>query len=148
MLPSNDLNNVCSVAEMAAKVGLFRARFYQLQKAGVFPQPVYCIRTKRPFYSLDLQQKCIQIRKTGIGLNGQPVLFNRPRNNSTSKDQLDRKYKELAQTLKTMGLNVTNDRVKNAVDLLHPQGLSKQPIDEQLIRDLFKYFSNECHKSV
>jgi len=76
MTSDYDLKTVCSVSELAKKLDLSRARFYQLQKKGVFPVPVYCTRTKRPFYSSALQQKCINIRKTGIGFDGRPVIFN------------------------------------------------------------------------
>ncbi len=148
MLPSNDLNNVCSVAEMASKVGLSRARFYQLQKAGIFPQPVYCIRTKRPFYSLDLQQKCIQIRKTGMGLNGQPVVFNKPRQKGKSQNTADPKCKEFALALNRMGLNVNANKVKDALCVLYPGGQAEGKNQNSVLSDLFRYFSNECHKSV
>ena len=43
-----------------------RQGFYQLQKKGVFPKPIYS-GPKRPYYPPYLQQKCIEIRKTGIG---------------------------------------------------------------------------------
>ena len=35
MLSNNELKAVCSVTDMANKLGLSRARFYQLQKVGV-----------------------------------------------------------------------------------------------------------------
>ena len=46
MLPDYDLKAVCSVTALAKKLGLSRARFYQLQKMGVFCAPVYCTRTR------------------------------------------------------------------------------------------------------
>jgi len=48
-----------SVSEMARIVGLSRSRFYGLVNEGVFPPPVYDLRTRRPFYDLDLQQRCL-----------------------------------------------------------------------------------------
>jgi hypothetical protein len=42
------------VSEMARMVGLSRARFYQLRKAGVFPLPVYDVATRRPVYTEEL----------------------------------------------------------------------------------------------
>jgi hypothetical protein len=66
----------CSVTEMARKLGLSRARLYQLMETGVFPPPVRA-GTRRPFYTPDLQHKCLQIHKTGVGFNGQSVLFNK-----------------------------------------------------------------------
>jgi hypothetical protein len=44
---------VVSVSEMARMVGLSRARFYQLQQAGVFPLPVYDVASRRPVYPQD-----------------------------------------------------------------------------------------------
>jgi hypothetical protein len=76
MLQENDLKAVCSVTALAKKLNLSRARFYQLQKKGVFPTPIYCTRTQRPFYPSHLQQKCMDIHKTGIGLDGRPIFFN------------------------------------------------------------------------
>ena len=72
---SENLKAVCSVSEMAQLVGLSRSRFYQLQKQGVFPHPLYDIATKRPFYPQHLQKRCLEIRNTGIGDNSQRILF-------------------------------------------------------------------------
>ena len=142
MLPDNDLKAVCSVTELAKRLGLSRARFYQLQKMGVFPKPIYCTRTKRPFYPLDLQQKCIDIRKTGIGYNGHPILFNSSRQNKSGKsqNQSDNRYEELTDILRQMGLNVTRNKVKNAVKALYPEGLTPHPLEGMVVRDLFRYF--------
>ena len=38
--PNEPTKVAVSVAEMARMVGLSRARFYQLRRAGVFPTPV------------------------------------------------------------------------------------------------------------
>ncbi len=45
-----------TVAEMARMVGLSRARFYQLQDAGIFPLPLYDVSTRRPFYDEEAQK--------------------------------------------------------------------------------------------
>ena len=142
MLPDNDLKAICSVTEMAEKLDLSRARFYQLQKMGAFPKPVYCPRTKRPFYPLDLQKKCIDIRKTGIGYNDQPVLFYASRKDTSGKlqNQSDHQYEELIGILRQMGLNVSLKKVKNAVKSLYPEGLTRSSVEGPVIRDLFRYF--------
>ena len=146
-----ELKAVCSVTELAGILGLSRTRFYQLQRMGVFPMPVFCIRTKRPFYPLDLQKKCIEIRKTGIACNGQPILFygDRKSHNKAScklsesekggKNQ--QKYEELTDTLKRMGLSVSCKAVKNAIDALFPEGLQQHSDEGQTVRDLFRYLS-------
>jgi len=142
MLLDNDLKAVCTVTELAKKLSLSRARFYQLQNTGIFPRPIYCTRTKRPFYPLNLQQKCIDIRKTGIGHNGQPVIFYTSKQNKSRKpqNQEDHKYEELAYILNQMGLNVARNNVKIAVKTLYPEGLAQCPDEGMVIRDLFRYF--------
>ena len=67
---------VMSISAMAREVGLSRSRFYSLMNDGVFPQPVYLIRTRRPVYTPELQAACIEARRRGLGaVNGQPVIF-------------------------------------------------------------------------
>ena len=141
MLLNENIKAVCSVSELAKKLGLSRARVYQLQKMGVFPKPVYCIRTKRPFYPQDLQQKCLAIRKTGIGHNGQIMVFYSMQEDKFVKpqNQLNPDYKQLTDTLRQLGLKITVSEVKNAVNTLYPQGITGSD-DGAIMRDLFRYF--------
>lgn len=141
MLSNDDFKAVCSVTKLAKKLDLSRVRFYQLQKVGVFPEPVYCIRTKRPFYPMDLQQKCIEIRKTGIGHNGQPIIFYRKRKDKPVKlqNQFNADYKQITDTLRQLGLKITVSEVKNTINTLYPQGTADSD-DGAIIRDLFRHF--------
>ena len=66
-----------SVSEMAKIAGFSRQRYYDLLKEGVFPQP---LRTgSRPFYPPELQQVVLGVVETGVGANGEYVLFNAKR---------------------------------------------------------------------
>ena len=153
-LSKNELKAICSVTELARILGFSRTRFYQLQKMGVFPMPVFCIRTKRPFYPMELQKKCIEIRETGVAYNGQPVLFygeHKSRNKAScelsepekSCNKNRQKYEELTNTLRRMGLSVSCKAVKNAIDALFPEGLQQHSDEGQAVRDLFRYLSAE-----
>lgn len=70
---ADETKAVVTVSEMARMCGLSRARFYQLQKAGVFPVPMY--QAGRPVYTQDQQQVCLEVRRRNRGVNGEPVLF-------------------------------------------------------------------------
>src|SRR5436309_15362530 len=70
---SEETKAVVTVSEMARMCGLSRARFYQLQKAGVFPAPTY--QAGRPVYTEGQQQVCLEVRRRNRGVNGEPVLF-------------------------------------------------------------------------
>ncbi|MEI8197733.1 MAG: hypothetical protein WCI73_17705 [Phycisphaerae bacterium] len=64
-----------SVSDMARAVNLSRSQFYTYVKRGVFPKPIYSLTTKRPQYLLEAQQEILEVRTTGIGSNGEYVMF-------------------------------------------------------------------------
>lgn len=70
---SDETKAVVTVSEMARMCGLSRARFYQLQKSGVFPAPTY--QAGRPVYLQEQQEVCLEVRRKNRGVNGEPVLF-------------------------------------------------------------------------
>ena len=148
MLPDNNAEVKCPVnfTAMAEMLGLSRIRLYQLIAEGVFPMPAKHRRTDRPYYTPQLQEQCLEIRKTGIGLNGETVIFNTKRKNKI--DLPPEFYDELIETLKNMGLKVTRDKVKGALQVMRPKGLQQFVVGSDLVRDLFGYFKNGCKKSV
>jgi len=139
-----NLKAVCSVIEMAKQLDLSRTRFYQLLKQGVFPPPIYCVHTKRPYYPLDLQKKCIHIRKTGIGFNGRLILFNTTDKTKSNKnrDESVNKYEELRHILAGLGVDVTAEKVRNAVVYLYPKKQPKCLTEGQVVRDVFNFLTN------
>lgn len=143
MPADNDLKAVCSVSDMANQVDLSRTRFYELMKEGVFPMPTYCVRTGRPYYPLELQQRCIEIRKTGIGHNGQLMMFysSRRRRPTNRRNISDSKCEKLADDLSTLHLNVTPNKVKDAIEILYPGMLAKDVDEGVIVGDLFRYFA-------
>jgi len=60
---------------MARIVGLSRSRFYALVGKGVFPPPAYLVATRRPYYPQELQQRCLEVRGSGMGFSGTVALF-------------------------------------------------------------------------
>ena len=92
---------VVSVAEMARMCGLSRARFYQLVNEGVFPPPLYRIETRRPFFTQEMQETCLEVRRRNCGINGRPVLFYARRLGSPIVQSEDDTAKEFAQARRT-----------------------------------------------
>ncbi len=138
---SPSAKSVVTVSEMADMCQLSRSRFYDLIEAGVFPKPVHHPSSKRPMYDREMQDKCLEIRETGIGMNGQPVLFNRkPKKGSPSQRKKAEVRKpdhaDLLDALKGLGLTSTAQVVNEAVAFLYPQGLVG--IDQgDLVRKVF-----------
>ena len=127
---SGQMKAIVTVSEMARMVGLSRARFYQLQKAGVFPAPTY--QAGRPVYTEDQQQVCLEVRRKNRGVNGEPVLFyarRRPIAPSKRQKRADpppARNKDIASLLdglNALGLTTaTAAQVVEVTEELFPQG--------------------------
>ena len=137
---------IVSMTEIARMLQMSRARFYQLLEQGFFPKPLYDDRSKRPYYNLELQQKCIEARQSGIGADGSFMLFYSPRKSANVSDlrrkKIDPVIKELADTLQTMGLDVNAKQVQQGLSEIYPDGINDQ---EQglVVRELFRYFKEQ-----
>ena len=137
---------VVSVAEMARMVRLSRARFYQLVAEGIFPSPLYDVHTRRPFFSEDMQQVCMDVRKRNCGVNGKPILFYAARHplgqqpKPVKKLQAEPKpknqYADLLAGLRSLGLEITAAQVEPVVKELYPAGIQNLDCGE-VIRGVF-----------
>lgn len=142
------LKPIISVTEMAKMLSLSRARFYQLLEQGIFPQPIYDLRTHRPMYDAKLQIACLDVRETGIGANNQYMLFYSPRKketqarNSTKRTKTDSIHKEFAETLASMGLDCSAKDVSSALSELYPDGVGEVE-HGVVIRDLFRFLGSK-----
>ena len=136
---------IVSITEIAQMLQLSRARFYQLLEQGFFPKPKYDERSKRPYYDLALQQKCLECRQSGIGIDGSFMLFYSPRKNGTAshirKKRVDPVMKEIAETLQEMGLETTIEQVQQGLIEIYPDGTND--IEQGVvIRELFRYLNS------
>jgi hypothetical protein len=121
---------IITVSEMARIVGLSRARFYQLQKAGVFPAPTY--QAGRPVYTEDQQKVCLEVRRKNRGVNGEAVLFYarrrsiEPAKHKRRADPLPARNKDIPALLDGLnGLGLTTATAAQVVEVtkqLFPQG--------------------------
>jgi hypothetical protein len=130
-------------------VGLSRARFYQLQKVGVFPMPVYDVVTRRPVYTEELQRLCLEVRRRNCGVNGKPVLFYARRapitkaparsKKGTAKPSKNQQHADLIDGLQGLGLvSVTGAQVGAAIKEVFPEGTVG--VDEaEVIRTVFLF---------
>lgn len=140
---------VCTITEMAGKLNLSRVRFYQLQRSGIMPLPVYCIHSKRPFYTFSLQQLCLTVRKTGIGINGQPVIFYSKKTNiydlqcPVKADPVDAMTKRIHHALMQSGKTIPFQVIKQTVLERHPDGVANEKEIGVMIRNLHREADKE-----
>ena len=141
-----------TVAAMARMVGLSRARFYQLMKAGAFPSPLKKPETNRPFYSEDLQLICLEVRQRNCGIDGKPILFYARRYNSAPPRAKIPKPKEEAKRgdvsalldgLNALGLTtVTGAQIQRVTEELYPNGTEAMD-QSQVLRAVFLHLKRQ-----
>jgi predicted DNA-binding transcriptional regulator AlpA len=141
-----------SVSEMAEMCEISRSRWYELVDAGVFPAPVVLLPIKRPVYDRAMIEKCLQIKQTGIGLSGSPVVFNRKRKwawptkhkaKPVAKEKtLDPNLEPIFDAVKALGLTTTLQAVTDAVAVLYPTGIDGQDQGD-VIRKTFLYLQGK-----
>jgi hypothetical protein len=137
-----------TVSEMARMVGLSRARFYQLLQAGVFPQPVYDVRSRRPLYVKELQQACHEVRQTNCGIDGKPVPFYGRRLEAAPTAEVKEQCHqdachELLDGLRSLGLpSATAPDLTAALSDLFPAGISN--LDQrEVLRAVFLHLQRQ-----
>lgn len=136
-----------TVTEMAEMCRLSRSRFYSLVADGIFPPPVQQESRKRPVYVRDVIEKCLEIRRTGVGFDGRLITFNRKRKQPVKTTPSRRKtaapaaengrYGELVTGLRSLGLvDFSESQVSKAIEELYPSGI--EGVDPgEVIRKVF-----------
>ena len=140
---------VVSVAEMARMCGLSRARFYQLVNEGVFPQPLYRVETRRPFFTQEMQETCLEVRRRNCGINGKPVLFYARRittpivKTNKTPPKNSHKHADLIEGLRALGLTIVRPADIDAAIKKHfPNGKSGVD-DETVLRTVFLHLKRQ-----
>lgn len=138
-----------TVGEMAEMCQISRSRWYEMVDAGVFPKPIRLPSVKRPVYDRELITKCLEIRATGIGLNG-PVLFNRRSKKASlpkakplpaKAEAVDPAIEPIVDAIKALGVTTTPQAVCDAVAVLYPTGITGSQGD--VIRKTFLYLQGK-----
>jgi len=133
----SNLKPIVSISEMADMLNISRSRLYQLLDSGILPKPIYCTRTKRPLFNEELQEQCLKVKENNIGANGHYILFYSPREKANSvrktKSKTNPMYKEFADTLGNMGLNISVSQISAALTELYPTGIDNMSLNIQII---------------
>jgi len=142
------IKSVVSVAQMARMVGLSRQRFYQLL-GSTFPFPLYWVASRRPFYTEEMQEVCLEVRRRNCGINGKPVLFycgyppreQKPKAKPKPSPK-KRQYVALIDGLTALGLPAKEDRVAVAVKQLFPNGVEEKD-EGEVLRNVFLFLKRQ-----
>lgn len=123
-----------TLQELCEMLGISKSRFYQLQKRGIFPAPQRT-SSNRPVFDQTLSQQCVEIVRSRVGLNGEPVLFNRKPVQEPSKKRPvtgKAKHEDLIASLASLGVNATAAQVEEAL-----KGIPAEASEPERIKALF-----------
>ena len=143
MLSNSATKTAVSVTEMAAMMGLSRARLYQLIRKGKLPTPDIEEGSKRPYYNEDKQRQCLEVRRRNCGIDGKPIMFYaRRRDVGVSRKKVERAkpaaspHADLIDQLGVMGITATAAQVDAVVKELFPNGTTGTT-QEEVFRAVF-----------
>lgn len=157
VMPSPSFRAYVSLSVLAEEIlGLSRARVYELIERGALPQPIYDLRTKRPMFSRELQEQAKQVRDSGIGIDGQPIIFYRrratqpqfvgssgtPRRSGrrASINVQPNRHADLVSGLQGLGIAQADETsVAAALADVFPNGTDSQQ-EGDILRSLFRHF--------
>jgi hypothetical protein len=155
MFKDSELKQVYSVTEVATILGFSRAMMYQHKNKGVFPSPVYCPYTRRPFYTAELLQKCLDIRRTGRGFNGRSIVFNQRvvKNKEAQKqndgEKLEQFYVDIMKFFKrNLGENYAKNDIKKIVSEVFPNGLTEYKFNDKVADAIVEYLFGSSKNTV
>lgn len=159
-MPVNTINNTrafVSLSVLAEEVlCMSRARVYELIERGALPPPVYDLRTRRPMFTRELQEQAKQVRDSGVGIDGQPIIFYRRRAtvasgaNATATPRNSRRraslpvttsaHTDLVSGLHGLGISQADSvSVSAALAEVFPNGTQNEQ-ESDILRGLFRHF--------
>lgn len=113
-----------TVHELCEMLGISRSRFTTLQKRGVFPSSLRT-SSNRPVFDHNLTQQCLDVVRSRVGINGEPILFNAKKKAEPSKKRpffAKDKHEDLIAALASLGLSASSEQVGMAIAALPTQG--------------------------
>jgi hypothetical protein len=136
MSEENEIKTVMSCRDVARLVGLSRQRFRQLVISGVFAEPLYDVKSRRPYYTEVMAIQCQEVRRTNMGINGQQTLFytrRQPIYSPVAKEPRvktsklkEGQHADLIEGVRALGMpSINATQVDAALKILYPNGATK-----------------------
>jgi hypothetical protein len=125
------------------QLGISKGRYYTLQKRGIFPAPQRT-SSNRPVFDQELVQKCAEVVRSRIGVNGEPILFNAKKKQESVQKRpvsVKGKHDDLIASLASLGLSVSVEQVNVALASL-PNNGADMP-EPALIKAVFLHLKKQ-----
>ena len=144
MTDTSDAPAYMTVSAHIRQLGMSRGRFYQLVGDGFFLPPIFLRSNKRPAYTADIAQKNMLAKTMGIGINGQPRVFNSRRQDNEQTNVQARSPRRSNGRQRR-----SNDQLGHVVASLRSLGIEAASEDQVawIIADLFPQGTQNCDES-
>ncbi len=133
-----------TVQELCEMLAISKSRFAQLQKRGFFP-PAVRTSSNRPVFDQTLVQQCLDVVRSRVGINGEPLLFNRKAPQEASRNRptpIKSKHEDLIAALSSLGLTATSEQVTAAIATLPNKGAGMD--EPALIKTVFLHLKKQA----
>lgn len=137
MKSKTPLKAAVTVSAVCRQLGMSRSQFYLHVGRGTFHPPLRLPSNQRPYYTASMVEDIVKARDTGVGVNGEYVLFYDRQQIQGSGESQD--HSSLIEGLKNLGLaGVTHQQVEAALALCFPKG-SQRNDESDILRTVFRH---------
>jgi len=137
----NPMKAAISVSSLCRLLRMSRSQFYFHVKKGTFHVPLRLPSNNRPYYTASMVEDIIKARETGLGVNGEFVIwYERQPPYTKAEPRMPRPdHSGLLEGLALLGLNnVTEEQVEAALALCFRKGATG--LDEaSVLRTIFRH---------
>lgn len=137
MKPEIPLKAAVSVSWLCRQLSMSRSQFYFHVKRGTFHAPLRLASNQRPYYTASMVEDIVKARETGVGVNGEYVLFYERQATNSVTPKADNS--SLLEGLRRLGLaEVTTAQVEAALAVCFPKGTAGQD-EANVLRTVFRH---------
>lgn len=134
----NPMKAAVSVSSVCRLIAMSRSQFYFHVRRGTFSTPLRLPSNQRPYYTASMVEDIIKARETGIGVNGEFVLFYDRQPKAEVKDAKP-DHTALLEGLAALGLtSTTAHQVEAALAVCFPKGTSGHD-EANVLRVVFRH---------
>ena len=123
--PENPMKAAVSVSSLCRLLRMSRSQFYFHVKRGTFHAPLRLPSNQRPYYTASMVEDILKARETGVGVNGEFVIFyeRQPPGMKPEPKTPKADHSGLLEGLERLGLSgVTPEQIEAALVACYPKG--------------------------
>jgi len=134
----NPMKAAVTLSFLCRLLKMSRSQFYFHIRRGTFSAPLRLPSNNRPYYTASMVEDIIKARETGVGVNGEYVLFYERQPKAEVKDA-KADHTALLEGLDALGLtSITAEQVEAALAVCFPKGTTGQD-EANVLRAVFRH---------